>query len=385
MKKLLLSLAALAMIAVGCEKNEGPNVIESNKKSVDITIVNGVQATKAVAEVKPTPAGGAGAIQDREDKQAAASTTELKVLFANAAGNVVEAYSFAEAKAVENENGKWNYRFHGVHESVTQVAVVRNNAEEFVGTNLSVYANAAAKEVIVADLSALNLYGSSDIAWDGKTTCTVTDAAHNTEYTYNLYTAQVDVVPTLARVEITGITCTDLGETTFKASTDPTVTGGFDELALQKIAFGADEAYDYTFTANDILKGVYKDETEADRKTKRDLVPYNPGPGENKVIAWNIAPSVEYPSDNVPMTLYVKASAYDYDVNTADKTLTINGLTGADKFERSKIYRFAINFKESNLDESNEAICVDVTVKIADWVIVEVDPEFATNPVVPAE
>ena len=385
MKKLLLSLAALAMIAVGCEKNEGPNVIESNKKSVDITIVNGVQATKAVAEVKPTPAGGAGAIQDREDKQAAASTTELKVLFANAAGNVVEAYSFAEAKAVENENGKWNYRFHGVHESVTQVAVVRNNAEEFVGTNLSVYANAAAEEVIVADLSALNLYGSSDIAWDGKTTCTVTDAAHNTEYIYNLYTAQVDVVPTLARVEITGITCTDLGETTFKASTDPTVTGGFDELALQKIAFGKDEAYYYTFTANDILKGVYKDETEADRKTKRDLVPYNPGPGENKVIAWNIAPSVEYPSDNVPMTLYVKASAYDYDVNTADKTLTINGLTGATQFQRSKIYRLAINFKESNLDESNEAICVDVTVKIADWVIVEVDPEFATNPVVPAE
>lgn len=384
MKKLLLSLAALAMIAVGCEKNEGPNVIESNKKSVDITIVNGVQATKAVAEVKPTPAGGAGAIQDREDKQAAASTTELKVLFANAAGNVVEAYSFAEAKAVENENGKWNYRFHGVHESVTQVAVVRNNAEEFVGTNLSVYANAAAKEVIVADLSALNLYGSSDIAWDGKTTCTVTDAAHNTEYTYNLYTAQVDVVPTLARVEITGISCTDLGETTFKASTDPTVTGGFDELALQKIAFGEDEAYYYTFTANDILKGVYKDETEADRTTtKRDLVPYNPG--ENKVIAWNIAPSVAYPSDNVPMTLYVEASAYDYDVNTADKTLTINGLNGATQFERSKIYRLAINFKESNLDESNEAICVDVTVKIADWVIVEVNPEFATNPVVPAE
>ena len=382
MKKLLLSLAALAMIAVGCEKNEGPNVIESNKKSVDITIVNGVQATKAVAEVTPTPAGGAGAIQDREDKQAAASTTELTVLFANAAGNVVEAHSFAKATAVANENGKWNYRFHGVHESVTQVAVVRNNAKEFVGTNLSVYANAAAEEVIVADLGALNLYGASDIAWDGQTTCTVKDDVHNVEYTYNLYTAQVDVVPTLARVEITGISCTDLGETTFKASTDPTVTGGFDELALQKIAFGEDEAYYYTF-AEDTLKGVYKDETEADRTTKRDLVPYNPG--ENKVIAWNIAPSVAYPSDNVPMTLYVKASAYDYDVNTADKTLTINGLTGATQFERSKIYRLAINFKESNLDESNEAICVDVTVKIADWVIVEVNPEFATNPVVPTE
>lgn len=387
MKKLLLSLAALAMIAVGCEKNEGPNVIESNKKSVDITIVNGVQATKAVAEVKPTPVGGAGAIQDKEDAQAAASTTELTVLFANAAGNVVEAYPFAEAKAVENEDGKWNYRFHGVHESVTQVAVVRNNAKDFVGTNLSVYANAAAEEVIIADLSALSLYGSSDIDWDGETTCTVTDTKHNTEYTYNLYTAQVNVVPTLARVEITGISCTDLGETTFKASTDPTVTGGFDELALQRIAFGEKEAYYYTFTDNDILKGVYKDENEADRTTtKRDLVPYNPG--ENKVIAWNIAPSVAYPSDNVPMTLYVEASAYDYDVNTADKTLTINGLTsltGATEFERSKIYRLAINFKESNLDESNEAICVDVTVKIANWVIVEVKPEFATNPVVPAE
>lgn len=379
MKKLMLSLAALAMIAVGCEKNDGPNVIESSKKSIEISIVNGVadNGTKAVEEVTPTPAGGAGDIQTKEDNQAAAKTSDLTVLFANNAGNIIESYSFADATAVEDEDGKWNYRFHGVHESVTQVAVVRHEkpTNGFEGTNLSVYAEAAAQETIVADLDALNLYGSSDISWDGQTTCTVEDAVHNTKYTYNLYTAEVDVIPTLARVEIEAISCTDLGETTFAASTDPTITGGFDEMILKNIVFGGDNEYTYTFKTDDVLKGVYKDETEADRTTKRDLVSYSPG--EENVIAWNIAPSVAYPSDNAPMILTLEASAYDYDVNTPEKTLTINGLTGATQFERSKIYRLSINFKESNLDESNEAICVDVTVKIANWVVVEVNPTFA--------
>jgi hypothetical protein len=64
-------------------------------------------------------------------------------------------------------------------------------------------------------------------------------------------------------------------------------------------------------------------------------------------------------------------------VNNATKTLSIVGFEeGITAFERSKIYRMNINFKEENLDESNEAICVNVEVKVANWVVEEIHPEF---------
>jgi hypothetical protein len=39
-----------------------------------------------------------------------------------------------------------------------------------------------------------------------------------------------------------------------------------------------------------------------------------------------------------------------------------------------------IPFLESNLDVSNEDICVEVDVTIANWVVVLVEPSFQTNP-----
>ena len=93
-------------------------------------------------------------IVPQENNQAAASTDELVVLFANRAGVVVEAYTFADAEVTTaadpatDVKGVYTYTFHAVHESVEQVAVVRyaaiTNVEDFENTELSVYAAAAA-------------------------------------------------------------------------------------------------------------------------------------------------------------------------------------------------------------------------------------------------
>jgi hypothetical protein len=310
-------------------------------------------------------------------------------LFANNAGKVVEAYSFEDASEVKAANatadpdvqGVYEYRYHNVHESVTQVAVVRHARPEggYEGTALADYAEAAAVEDRNVALNDLELYGSAVIE-DTKTTCKVAGVdknGHEKEYEYKLYSANVTVTPTLARVEIIGISCTDLGETTLASVSDPSITGGFDEMILKDIYFGAsDKKYTYTFLANDILKGVYAGEGNT---TKRALTPYVPA-GNNTAIAWNIAPSVPFFSAGNPMVLTLDASAYDYDVISNVKTLRIVGdKKGVDKFERSKIYRMQIDFKESNLDATNDEICVDVKVTIANWVIVEVTPEFAAN------
>lgn len=396
MKKLFIAAMALATI-VSCSKDDGDAVLTSSKKAVSITIANGVSGTRALIEpTKTTAGGGQGTILPQENKQVAANIDELVVLFANRNGDIVHAYAFSNATIAEdvdqapnvagdaNTEGKYSYLFHNIHESVEQVAVVRyatnTTTDQYLNTNLKEYADAAAVEDLDADLSALNLYGSSSIITDGST-CKVKDFAangHVTEYEYKLYTASVKVAPALARVEIVGISCLDLGNTTLTNVTDATKTGGYDELALERIYFGdqdeeGDKPYYYNFAAEDVLMGVYAGQRST---TARDLVSYSPD--KDKAIAWNISPNVPIPSVGTPMVLSMEASAYDYKVISEDKTLTINGFEeNITKFEPGNIYRMNINFNEENLDKTNDAICVDVTVTIANWVVINVTPEFA--------
>lgn len=383
MKKLFVAVLAIAALAA-CNKEEAPVYQDSVKKSIAITIANGVADTKAVDEVKPEAVGGEATIVPQENNQAAASTDELVVLFANRAGVVVEAYSFADADettaadpdADPDVKGVYTYTFHAVHESVEQVAVVRyaaiTNVEDFENTALSVYAEAAAVEDLNVDLDALELYASADLNDSGET-CKVQATEHVYE-TYKLYTAALTVTPALARVEIVGVNCTDLGERTLAAVSDATIVGGYDELALTDVVFGAEKVYNYNFLEADVLKGVYAGERNT---TEREAVVYDLK-DTKEAIAWNIAPQAA-PTAAKPMVFTMEASAYDYTVLNTTKTLTIESFAGVTNFDRSKIYRLDLEFVEDNLDATNEAICVEVEVEIANWVVVELEPNFKTN------
>lgn len=384
MKKLFVAVLALAALAA-CNKEEAPVYQDSVKKSIAITIANGVADTKAVAEETPEAVGGEATIVSQENNQAAASTDELVVLFANRAGVVVEAYSFADAEVTTTADpnadvkGVYTYTFHAVHESVEQVAVVRYAAkttpEAFENTNLSVYAEAAAVEDRNVDLNDLELYASADLEDSGKT-CDVQATEHVFE-TYKLYTAALTVTPALARVEIVGVNCTDLGQRTLKAVSDATIVGGYDELALTDVVFGAEKVYNYDFLEADVLKGVYAGERNT---TAREAVVYDLKDTQ-EAIAWNIAPQAA-PTAEKPMVFTMEASAYDYTVLNTIKTLTIESFEGVTNFDRSKIYRLDLEFVEDNLDATNEAICVKVDVTIANWVVVELEPNFKTNPTI---
>ena len=384
MKKLFVAVLAIAGL-VACNKEEAPVYQDSVKKSIAITIANGVADTKAVDEEIPVAVGGEATIVPQENNQAAASTDDLVVLFANRAGVVVEAYSFADADettaavpgADPDVKGVYTYTFHAVHESVEQVAVVRyaaiTNVEEFKNTKLSVYAEAAAVEDRNVDLDDLELYASADLH-DSSTTCTVQTTEHVYE-TYKLYTAALTVTPALARVEIVGVNCTDLGKRTLAAVTNATIVGGYDELALTDVVFGAEKVYNYNFLESDVLKGVYAGEGNT---TAREAVVYDL---KDKAIAWNIAPQAA-PTAAKPMVFTMEASAYDYNVLNTTKTLTIESFDGITNFDRSKIYRLDLEFVEDNLDATNEAICVKVDVTIANWVVVELHPNFKNDPTI---
>ena len=373
MKKLFVAALAIAALAA-CNKEEGPTYLESNKKAISITIANGVTDTRAVVpEVTPTANGGVATIQEQAAAEACATTDELVILFANRAGQVVEAYTFDQADLVTTEGNGNKYTYHAVHESVEQVAVVRYAAittvSEFVNTNLSVYAEAAAVEDRNVSVADLELYAVSGLNASGE--CSVETDDHVWE-TYKLYTASLNVQPALARVEIIGVNCTNLGEMTLSNYGVGANIGGYDKLALGTVSFGnaTDKMYTYAFNSTAILLGKY-----AGNGASRDPQIYDLG---DKAITWNVAPQAA-PSETYPMVFTMTAEAYDYNVLNKAKTLTIEKFNGITNLERGKIYRLDLEFEEENIDVTNDAICVDVTVTIANWVVEEVQPVFGTN------
>ena len=402
MKKLYVAVLAIAALAA-CNKEE-VSFVQSNKKAVDITIANAMEVSRAVTtptddKVASVPYEGTIETQ-ATDKYAAAQAGQLVVLFANSANIVEQAYAI--------EGGKTT-RYHNVNESVTQVAIVRSvesatkgedgawtykynlaateeDAASFLGTNLNTYLDAA--KVQYTDgrgVDGMDLFVVEGLGESTKT-CKEANrdaAGHVTEYEYALYEVSLHVAPLLARVEVTRVACDGsnssigegdeatapnaLGATTLAAFKGKPVSGGYDELKLGTLTFDG-----YTYDFNDfVLKGIYDKGVG-----EREATHFEPGAG--KAIVWNIATETAFPLTTLDaMTIDMVASAYDYTVVNDQKNLTIgfDNVT-PQEFEPGKIYRLAINFGENNLDASNEAICVDVTVTVQEWVVVPVTPVF---------
>lgn len=330
MKKLMLSLAALAMIAVGCEKNE--NILSTSEKSVGLTILNGGSGTKAVT----APSG------DQNFECAAAA--DLTVLFADQAGKVVEKRALTAGTATAGTAGEdgltpTTYTFHKLPETVQQVAVIalRGNSEPATLADAKTLWETETKDAEVADIV---VYGASDqMTQNG--TCLV-DGVN-----YPFFEGKVRVAPAHTRLEVTSIQCTDLGENEY----------GYSKITLNKMTFGgADEQ-----TLGNVLA------------SKDDVATA----GENKVWSWNwLAPKAVA---NLVVDLTVEGK--NYTVAIPKKTLTINGYNkdgqAINEFAVENIYKLAIPFKESNINATDAYICVDVEVTIAKWIVNTLTPSFA--------
>lgn len=402
MKKLFVAVLAIAALAA-CQKDE-VSFVQSNKKAIDITIANAVEISRATTTPEASEIVADGQVGTIEvaatDQYAAAQANQLVVLFANSASIVEQAFAIEAGTT----------RYHNINESVTQVAIVRSvkdavkgtdgawtcgyNLEgvdgyTFVGKNLSTYRDAAVVEYTDnRSVDCMDLFVVGSIG-EKVGTCKEANTSkdgHVTEYEYALYEVSLHVAPMLARVEITSVKCNDLGETTLAASQGQPVSGGYDHLTLGDLAFGGGK-YTYDF-ADYVLEGAYcpkEEDVAANCMNYYDAIAFDNETEKGTVIAWNLSVNTPYPAVSTdadgnntitnPLTIQMVAAAHDYTVVNNNKQLTV-GFKGADKFEAGKIYRLAIDFDESNLDKSNEAICVDVTVTVQNWVVVDITPEY---------
>lgn len=350
MKKLFIAAMALATI-VSCSKDEGDAVLESSKKSVTVTINNYAKSTRHVTNATPA--------KDAEDLVCASSST-LTIVFTDG-GNLVKSFTLSEGAPDANQTGDGKYTFHALPESVdgffvigskratlTTIPTTKDDAEE---AWMADQENAEWNDIVV--------YGASE-GWTKDGTCT-----HNGNE-YALYKASVTVSPYKARVEVTEISCTDLGE---KNRDKDLTTLGYEKVTVT--SFGIANADMQNLTDDNVMDTKQNDDASDDVKT---IVPPT-----GKVWSWNIDPAA---TSNHLLTLNATVNALPYyEVSVANRTIKATKYTAGNadlaNFKSGHIYKMTIPFTESDLDDESSLICVEATVTIEDWVVVDdVTPVF---------
>lgn len=355
MKKLFIAAMALATI-VSCSKDGTDTELTSKMKSVSITIENAQNVTRGVT----APTGNSNF--------ACATNKTLSVVFTDRNENLVKSYALTEGKG-----SGLVYTFHALPESVTGFFVIGTGGGKIA--NLPTSIDAAVEmwkdesAVVNKENTAVVVYGAcTDLGTP--TDCTDPDSGEK----YKLYKGSVTVAPYLARVEISAITCNDLGAANI--DNDP-LTLGYETLTLRELAIADDMKETFnnvTMTAN--ITG-----------TPAAAQPVSTNAGEGKVWSWNVTPGKA--SDYlVSLTLDV-ASDY-YKVNSPTRTIkatSYNGVSGAGvtanqavaEFQSGHIYKMTVPFSEQDLHDNSTSICVEVTVTIQDWVVNFITPVFGNN------
>ena len=413
MKKLFVVAMAFAAF-VSCSKEEGDVVLTSKMKSVSVTIQNSqISGTRAVVKgsdeaFTPEAIGGEAGLTDQvgttgedgETETLVADLGTLQILFANQAGQVLKALplvneadndihnSTNDGNYVPGENdgnkvGGGVYTFHRVPETVTRIAVIRDTkslaGQALEGQTLaSIQANALKEdEALNLDVQNIFLYAEGDLAQSDE--C-YEDVVNGVTTTYYFYTTTLNIEPQYTRFELVSVSCDDLGglNTDVDGEGNPNIaTVGLDELELVKFTIPLNGVeYKKTWEAGTILYGGACADAEKCGKDKSTKVTA----GEDLAWSWNMAPG-KLALGTAPMVLDLNADSHHMFVNNPAKTVRVVKLNGNPDFalDKGKVYRMELEFSEDNIDETDDQLCVKATVKIADWTVVLVTPEFGTN------
>ena len=398
MKKLFVAVLALCALA-SCQKENTPSQVESESKTIEISVLNLVDESRAVV--------GGDTAQGTE--KLCAEFGELKILFVEADGKIVhedtlvadnenmtdDSHDAITGEYVKDETYKndGTRRWHNVPASIKKIAVVRYEATDFpegcVGKDLEDHVLALA-----SNMEANVNRPIEKMVLCGYDTLEDTGATHMVgESLFHVWRAEVNVAPAFARFEVRSIECTDLGALNADGND---ATYDLDELKLKSLTWNyTDATGNVEYAAPDFgatLYGVYAPAADYTYKYDQNTCPegsersaeYKP---TNGAWSWNVVPG-----EFTGLTVDIDAYAYDYQVSyetdESDRSfpLVVTGLatsrdadgnvTGEDnKFVAGNIYHIDLIFKQDNI-KSKDGICVDVVVTVNPWKVVERYPIY---------
>ena len=373
MKKLFVAVMALAAFAA-CQKDV-VLVNDNETKTITLTISNQSEDSR-----------GLGGDTNKGATGACAEASDLVVLFAKADGTILfndkltstgttDDTHKGEGTSYIKDEKTGSYMWHMVPADVKQIAVVRFEANDITiengTTNISAIAALAKDEAknLNRELEDIVLYGVGKLADTGKT--------HRVGNTlYHVWNTEVTVEPALARFEIHKIQCTNLGDA--NKDTD-LATYGLDELVMTSLSWkGATEIHTAVGFPH-TLYGSYNNAT-ATNNTQPDGARSNSYAPTKGAWSWNVLPCTFG-----GLTLDMTAATYDYQItgnnysfplNVVGLSKKVDGVDTVDNaFEAGNIYVINLIFNEQNIS-AQDAICVDVTVEIKPWTVVDRTPIY---------
>lgn len=357
MKKYFMALAMVAMVATSCSNDDAAkNIVSGPQKSVQFSLEN-VISTRGVDEMIP------------ESTSVVLNDCQVFFVDGNGAlytgktndGTADAAHYFATAPT-------GTLAFHFLPAAVEKVVVVGNYGSEISPANLDAIKAIATEASVQQNDENLLVYGEATLV-------ATTDDGHG-----NTYKADVSVLPLVSRIEVGGFVCEfsdvplyDQVDITMLALnnyySDATIGGTLSNYSSTAITTSSA----YPFFNDTTAPGYSKDEI-------------------NNVSLTPAAPAKDFNTDSylvyhtfagpVPQ-LVVRVAGYNNGVESPLYLATsafYNGTTKIDSFEAGKVYRMKFNgenrfaFDDTDLNQPEK--CVAVTVEAAEWVIVNVTPEF---------
>lgn len=354
-KNLLLIAACASMSLVACNK-EVSSTGNTAPKSVTISLGNVVSSTKSVQD---------------QVQATAVQLNNFQVFFSDGTtlyqgsdvdGNATPHYFDLSVEGTSKTN-----TFHYVDGRANKVIVVGNLGEITAATEVEL--NKVLAHAGQQDVTTLSLYGDSPLTQNGSD-------VHGT----NFYTASVKLTPRVSRFEITGFEYVLTAEqeaagenrtyATIKIA-DVALNNYYTTMTLAKAA-GVAAGENKTLTAANIVSWL---ETEAQVKetlnyTLDAAANYLWEAGENKALAQNFFAGALVPQ----LVFKILAGTENLPI-----FIQTTGFTGVTDFSQAgKVYRMKVTLDDSILNdpENLPVKCVEVTVDVIPWAVVETTPEF---------
>ena len=388
--KLMMAACMAAMTLVSCNKEDHTPVLSGNLKSVQISLGN-LTLKSASDFVEPNT-------KAQLNNFKIFLTDGENIIKAGTSGTIVPTYYYDASSGTLPTD----VSLHLVPAEVNRVVVVGNVDVATWGDDATTFAALKAKTVSLDDendVTDLTLYGESTL------TAKATTENHDGS-TFNVYTANVNLAPKVARIEYDGF-----------AVLFNTTTPKYDKIEVKQVALDnylsvvaldpaatpttlvqrvttSDDAAIFGFFGDNASAGTGTPSWYYDVISSGDLVLERPASGNSDSDNLEQARAYHFfPMEGSQPTLYVQLDVYPAGEATPLPsylyTKSFKGqadLSGANmEFQPGYIYRmnFAastgagdgdIPFKEDDLENLDR--CVEISVDVIPWTVVTVYPEF---------
>ena len=373
-----------AMVLASCQKEQEVAPENKNLKSIEVNL-NNVSSGVGTRAIGGLPEKLDGKNIQLNSLQFFFSDGTTLYEAKDAEGNRADAYF--DAVELADFSGSISAKFHFLPAAVKKVIVVGNHTEMVATTEKSL--DKELEIVNYQDVTNFPLYAEGVLG-------AATSNDHNNganSHLSNVYKVNLDIYPHVARFEITGIGCSfPLGsgkiikvvKMAFADFNDKCDFRTGNSHTLRSVQLNQQDIYSYFQNQmstlkwnNDFFNGRNGQPNAGNSHPIIELTTSNTFVETD--IAYNFfckgAPS---PLLLLDIIEYENQTAFEEKNGTPGYLYTnvyrLNSNEMVTTFEPGKIYRMDIKFKEDDLQHQEK--CLDISLNIAEWIVINVAPEF---------